>query len=86
MSPASSTTSSTSSTGRPEQAGLELITDVDADLHIVGHARSLEQAVANLLANAVRFAPDQSAIAIAAGAEAGWVWITVADQGPVHLS
>lgn len=68
--------------GPAEQAGLELLTDVDAGLHIVGHARSLEQAVANLLANAVRFAPDDSAIAIAAGSEAGWVWITVADQGP----
>ncbi len=68
--------------GPAEATGLELAVDVEDDLHVVGHARSLEQAVANLLANAVRFAPLGTAIAVTAGADSGWVWITVADQGP----
>lgn len=68
--------------GAAAQNGLSLETDVDPQLWIVGHARSFEQAVANLLANAIRFAPDDTAICVTAGAEAGWVWITVSDQGP----
>ena len=68
--------------GPAEQAGLEIGLDAEPGLQVVGHARSLEQALANLLANAVRFAPAHSAILVTAGADAGWVWITVADQGP----
>lgn len=68
--------------GPAEKERLTLALDVSPGLAVVGHARSLEQAVGNLLANAVRFAPDGSAITVTAGAEAGWVWITVADQGP----
>ena len=68
--------------GPAEQAGLQLHLEVEPHLQVVGHARSLEQAVANLLANAVRFAPLHSSIVVTAGADAGWVWITVADQGP----
>ncbi|MEM7093877.1 MAG: HAMP domain-containing sensor histidine kinase [Actinomycetota bacterium] len=68
--------------GPAEQSGLELALDIEPDLHVVGHARSLEQAVANLLANAVRFAPARSAISVTAGADGGWVWITVGDEGP----
>jgi len=61
---------------------LVLDIDVEADLYVRGHARSLEQAIANLLANAVRFAPAGTAISIGAGLEAGWVWLTVSDQVP----
>ena len=64
------------------QESLALDIDVEADLYVRGHARSLEQAIANLLANAVRFAPTGTAISIGAGQEAGWVWLTVSDQGP----
>jgi len=65
-----------------EQAGLTLDVDLEPDLIVLGHARSLEQAVANLLANAVRFAPTDSSITISAGQESGWVWLTVSDEGP----
>ncbi len=68
--------------GPADATGLELAIDVEPDLRVVGHARSLEQAVANLLANAVRFAPHGTAISVTAGADSGWVWITVADRGP----
>ena len=65
-----------------EHEDLQLDIDVEPDLLVLGHARSLEQAVANLLANAVRFAPSGTAISIGAGQESGWVWLTVSDQGP----
>ena len=68
--------------GAAEKEALRIETDVSSGLSVVGHDRSLEQAVANLLANAVRFAPSGSAITVTAGAEAGWIWITVADEGP----
>ena len=68
--------------GPAAQEELTLLTDISPNLSVIGHRQSLEQAVANLLANAVRFAPSGSTIMVTAGAEAGWVWITVADQGP----
>lgn len=68
--------------GPIEQAGLSLVVDADPGLQVLGHARSLEQAVANLLANAIRFAPTQTPITVTAGADSGWVWLTVADEGP----
>ena len=46
------------------QESLALDIDVEADLYVRGHARSLEQAIANILANAVRFAPTGTAISI----------------------
>lgn len=68
--------------GAAEQEQLRLEVDVEPGLRVMGHARSLEQAVANLLANAVRFAPVGSAIRVNAGEDAGWVWVTVSDDGP----
>jgi signal transduction histidine kinase len=68
--------------GAAEQSQLELVIDVEPGLQVLGHARSLEQAIANLLANAVRFAPEGTAITISAGQDSGWLWLTVSDQGP----
>ena len=68
--------------GAAEQEDLHLDVDIEPDLRVLGHARSLEQAIANLLANAVRFAPTGSAISIGAGQESGWTWLTVSDHGP----
>lgn len=68
--------------GAAEHEKLRLEVDVESDLHVLGHARSLEQAIANLLANAVRFAPEGTSISISAGLDSGWVWLTVSDQGP----
>ena len=42
----------------------------------------MRQALANLITNAVRVAPDGSAIRLGAGAESGWVWMAVEDSGP----
>ena len=68
--------------GAAEQERLLLEVDVEPGLQVLGHARSLEQAVANLLANAVRFAPVGTPILVSAGQESGWLWLTVSDQGP----
>lgn len=43
---------------------------------------SLERAVSNLLANAVRLAPTGSTITVGIGSSQGWAWIAVRDQGP----
>lgn len=68
--------------GPAEQADLSISSKVDSGLRVLGHQRSLEQALSNLLANAVRFAPTDSVIDVQAGNDGGWVWITVADDGP----
>ncbi|ROZ89131.1 sensor histidine kinase [Gordonia sp. OPL2] len=43
---------------------------------------SLSRALANLLSNALRLAPDASTITVAAGSVDGWAWIAVRDEGP----
>lgn len=61
---------------------VEIQTDIDAELLLLGHRRSIEQAISNLLDNALRFSPQDSVISVAAGKSPGWVWVTVSDQGP----
>lgn len=51
-------------------------------LPVLGDGPALRRAVANLLANAVRLAPEGSAVTVAAGADGGLAWISVADEGP----
>lgn len=65
-----------------EGAGIRLDHVVTPGLWINADATAIRQALANLLANAVRLAPAGSAIRVAAGAEGGWVWLAVEDQGP----
>jgi len=49
---------------------------------VVGDRVALRQAVANLVANAVRLAPAGTAIRLAVGTEGPWAWIAVDDAGP----
>jgi signal transduction histidine kinase len=49
---------------------------------VVGDRVALRQAVANLVANAVRLAPEGTAVRLAAGREGPWAWIAVDDAGP----
>ena len=51
-------------------------------VRVVGDRVALRQAVANLVANAVRLAPGGTAVRLAAGREGPWVWIAVDDAGP----
>jgi len=65
-----------------ESRGLGIATAATPGLWVMGDGEALHQAVGNLLANALRFAPADSNIRIAAGQEEGWVWLAVEDQGP----
>lgn len=61
---------------------VELVADLEQDLRFIGHRRSIEQAVSNLMDNALRFSPAGSQITVTAGVADGWVWASVADEGP----
>lgn len=53
------------------------------DVRVVGDPDGLRTALANLVANAVRLAPEGSRIRVGSGVEpSGWSWLAVADQGP----
>lgn len=65
-------------------AGRSLRLDVE-DLGapaVVGDPLALRQAVANLLVNAVRLAPEGTTIWVRTGADDRGAWVTVADEGP----
>lgn len=49
---------------------------------VEGDRVALRQAVANLVANAVRLAPEGTAVRLAVGVEGPWAWIAVDDAGP----
>ena len=51
-------------------------------LWVLGDPVGLRQALANLLANAVRIVDVSTTVRVAAGAEDGWVWMAVEDRGP----
>jgi signal transduction histidine kinase len=65
-----------------EARGLTLERHGEPGLWVVGDRQALRQALANLLANAVRLAPEGSRVRVAAGLDQGWVWLAVEDQGP----
>lgn len=55
---------------------------VGGGLTILGDAMLLEQALANVLENALRFSPDGTTIAVLAGRTGDTVLIEVSDEGP----
>jgi signal transduction histidine kinase len=61
---------------------IQLTTDTDHGGTVRGDRLGLRQAVANLLANAVRLAPEGSTISLATGIDDHGAWVTVADEGP----
>jgi len=62
--------------------GVRLLASARPGLVVLGDRDTLRRALANLLANAVRLAPERSAIRLAAGRERDWVWMAVEDEGP----
>ena len=60
----------------------EASTDGQGDDCVHGDGPAIRRALANLLANAVRLAPENSTVKVSSGAEDGWVWMAVADEGP----
>ncbi len=65
-----------------EDAGLQLDFRAGAVQPVNGDPHLLQQAVANLLDNAIKFAPPGTTITLSVGMEGERLAITVADQGP----
>jgi signal transduction histidine kinase len=65
-----------------EARGQRLELDIAPGLPVFGDRDMIQQAVANLLDNALKFSPPASAIRLAATAAPDGVRITVADAGP----
>lgn len=66
-----------------EANGISLVVDVPGhSLDVRGDPVALHRAAANLVANAVRLAPDGSTVTVAAADEGGWVTLSVIDEGP----
>jgi signal transduction histidine kinase len=61
---------------------LEYRVDPVADLVVLGDHDALRRAVANLVSNAVRYAPAGSAVTLGAGRAGDWCWMAVHDSGP----
>ena len=64
-----------------EERGQTLTADLPAALPMFGDRDMVQQAVANLIDNAVKFTPEGGRIALLARSEPGEVRITVADSG-----
>ncbi len=69
-------------TAAAEENGQVLVHDIPPILPIFGDRDMLQQAVANLLDNALKFSPPGSTIRLAAGASGRMLEISVSDQGP----
>jgi signal transduction histidine kinase len=65
-----------------EAAGLRLDREAPKGLWVEGDRLALRQALANLLANAVRLTPAGGGIRARAGRQGPWVWMAVEDDGP----
>lgn len=65
-----------------EEGGIELKVDVRDGLVLFGDATLIQQAVANLLDNALKFSPAGSVVRLRGGSSEGRIDIEVADQGP----
>ncbi len=61
---------------------ITLVTELVPSCVVEGDRLALRQAVANLLHNAVRLAPEGSRIWLATGTEGPAAWVTVTDEGP----
>ena len=62
--------------------GVELRVSAPRGLWVRADPIGLRQALANLLANAVRIVAPGTAVTASAGRREGWVWMSVQDHGP----
>ncbi len=65
-----------------EERGIAMSADIAENLHLMGDRDMLQQAVANLLDNALKFSPAGGKIGIRAWREAGQAGIEISDNGP----
>ena len=67
--------------GSAEEQNIKLEGHLDNDLRFFGDQQMIQQAVVNLLDNAIKFSPPQSTVTLAASREQGRILISVNDQG-----
>jgi len=65
-----------------EEARIVLTQIGESDVFVDGDRDLLFQAIANLVDNAIKFAPGDSEITISCGASLNATWLTVSDRGP----
>ena len=65
-----------------EAKGITLADGSPPGLLVEGDRHALRQALANLLANAIRLSPEGTTIRVRAGHEEPWIWMSVEDEGP----
>lgn len=65
-----------------EAKGITLADGSPPGLLVEGDRHALRQALANLLANAIRLSPEGTTIRVRAGREEPWIWMSVEDEGP----
>jgi len=65
-----------------EARGLQVDPAFEPGLTVLGDRVALKQALANLLANAVRLAPPGTTIRVGCGADGDRAWMAVEDEGP----
>lgn len=73
----------TQHTGPAQSRGIHLVLAGTAPTTVPSADRAaIQTALGNFLTNAVRLAPQGSAITVDWGEETGWAWVSVADEGP----
>ena len=65
-----------------ETDGVALIESAEPGLWVDGDRDALRQALANLMANAIRLSPSGSTVRVRGGRHDPWVWMAVEDDGP----
>jgi signal transduction histidine kinase len=65
-----------------EARSIMLVHQESEGVAALGDRNRLKQALANLVGNAVRVAPEQSTITVGAGVVDGWAFLSVGDEGP----
>ncbi|QQN52166.1 heavy metal sensor histidine kinase [Stutzerimonas balearica] len=66
--------------GVAEERGIELLDETEGEL--CGDPELIRRALANLLANALRYGASDSPVRIVSGSEEGWRWVSVINLGP----
>ena len=69
-------------TAPAEARGVTLVHRTLSEVHVNGDRTALKQALANLISNAVRVAPEGSTVTVEAGVKDSWAFASVVDDGP----
>jgi PAS domain S-box-containing protein len=65
-----------------EQSSHDVVVEAEAPVHVRADRASAEQALTNLVENAVKYAPAGSRVTVGVGELDGWGRFTVSDEGP----